>query len=116
MSIFKLFHDLFKSQLRPNIICADICYFESLKTLRGSAPQINECEALWLGSKKQLGLLLLYYFIFCPAESFLKLLDFITGLTMEPPRYLKVSINYLENAQEFLASIENMNLSQIITL
>lgn len=99
MSVFKLFHDLFKSQLSPNIMCADICYLESLKTLGGSAPQINECEVLWLGSREQLGMLLLvvYYFTFSPAESLLNLLDFITGLTVEPPRYLEVSISYLED-------------------
>lgn len=98
MSVLKLFHGLFESQLRCNIICADVCYPKSLKTLRGSAPQINECEVLWLGSREQLGLLLVYYFTFCPAESLLKLLDFIDGLTVEPPRCLGVSICHLEEA------------------
>lgn len=62
-----------------------IVIHDSLMALRGDAPQVTECETVFimLGSMNQLSLLLLYQSHYCTATSLPGLFDSISQLAME---------------------------------
>uniref|UniRef100_A0A2D4IEU1 Endonuclease/exonuclease/phosphatase domain-containing protein n=1 Tax=Micrurus lemniscatus lemniscatus TaxID=129467 RepID=A0A2D4IEU1_MICLE len=100
-----------------------IIAWKNLCPRRVPAPEIVGCESLLLklDSKVQLGLLLTYLPPSCIATALPALLEVIAGLAVEFPRLMVLGdfnlpslSEHSEVAQEFVASMATMDLTQII--